>query len=307
MNALKIGLHLPSLRLPFRKALLTAAGLGASGVEIDLVRQLPLAELSQTAARQLRKMLDELGLRVAAVSFQTRHGYNVPEALEKRVEATKGAMRAAWSLGCSVVVNHVGRIPPPAPPGDAAPTAETAAETPRRSSILLPGADDVFLSGAAPSASAGSSAEDDQRDWELLVNVLSDLGRYAEHMGATLAARTGSESPEDLARLIAALPERAIGVDLDPGSLIANGYSPLEMVEKVGASILHVHARDGVRDRAQLRGEEVTLGRGQVDFPALIGALDERGYRGYFTVQREFAEDPVFELRQGLEYLRNLA
>ncbi|MBI1903832.1 MAG: sugar phosphate isomerase/epimerase [Planctomycetia bacterium] len=307
MNTLKIGVHLPSLRLPLKEALLTAAELGASGVEIDLRRQLPLEELSQTAVRQLRKMLDELGLRVAAVSFPTRHGYNVPEELDKRVEATKGAMRAAWSLGCSVVVNHVGRIPPPAAPPPVT-GAESKPRQPRRSSILLPGADDVLLAGDASGASTKEpSAAGDEREWELLVSVLSDLGRYAAHVGATLAARTGSESPDDMARLIAALPERAMGVDLDPGSLIANGYAPLEMVEKVGASILHVHARDGVRDRALLRGEEVALGRGQVDFPALVGALDERGYRGYFTVQREFAEDAVFELRQGVQYLRNLA
>ncbi len=85
-----------------------------------------------------------------------------------------------------------------------------------------------------------------------------------------LAAQTGAEDGRDLARLLAALPEGAVGVDLDPGALVVNGFSPLEAVEALGPRILHVHARDGVRDLARKRGLEVPLGRGSVDFPALL-------------------------------------
>jgi sugar phosphate isomerase/epimerase len=69
---------------------------------------------------------------------------------------------------------------------------------------------------------------------------------------------------------------------------------------------LHVHAKDGVRDLAQGRGVEVPLGRGSVDFPSLLGALEEKGYRGYFTIERENAEDPQAEVGQAVQYLRNL-
>jgi sugar phosphate isomerase/epimerase len=69
---------------------------------------------------------------------------------------------------------------------------------------------------------------------------------------------------------------------------------------------MHVHATDGVRDLARGRGLEVHLGRGSVDFPALLGVLAERGYRGYFTVQRDGADDPMIELGQAVQYLRSL-
>jgi sugar phosphate isomerase/epimerase len=48
------------------------------------------------------------------------------------------------------------------------------------------------------------------------------------------------------------------------------------------------------------------LGRGTVDFPALLGALEERGYRGYFTIPCNPIENPEFKVRQAAKYLRSL-
>lgn len=111
MSALKIGIQTRSLRLPLRRALETAARLGAEGIEIDARSELLPAELSQTGRRQFQKLLSDLGLTVAAISFATRRGYDDPEDLERRVMATQGAMKFAQSLGSNVVVNRVGRIP----------------------------------------------------------------------------------------------------------------------------------------------------------------------------------------------------
>jgi sugar phosphate isomerase/epimerase len=59
-------------------------------------------------------MLEDRNLTACAVEFRTRRGYNVTEDLERRIDATKGAMRFAADLGASVVVNQVGLIPPEA-------------------------------------------------------------------------------------------------------------------------------------------------------------------------------------------------
>jgi sugar phosphate isomerase/epimerase len=40
-------------------------------------------------------------------------------------------------------------------------------------------------------------------EWETLVSVLSDLGNFGQHVGAWLAAETGTEEGADLARLLA--------------------------------------------------------------------------------------------------------
>ncbi len=111
MPELRIGIALASLRQPFKKALHTAARLGATGIEIDARKELRPRELSDTGRRQLRKMMADLNLRVAAVRFQTRSGYDEVADLDRRIEATKEAMQMAYQLGASVVINSVGWIP----------------------------------------------------------------------------------------------------------------------------------------------------------------------------------------------------
>jgi sugar phosphate isomerase/epimerase len=108
---IKVGVELASLRLPFQKGLLMARELGASAVEIDARTELRPAELSQTGVRQVRKMLDDLNLRVSAVRYRTRRGYDVADQLEARIEGTKRAMSLAYDLGTNAVVNSLGRVP----------------------------------------------------------------------------------------------------------------------------------------------------------------------------------------------------
>jgi sugar phosphate isomerase/epimerase len=260
MQPLRIAIQLRSLRLPLRRAMETAARLGAAAVEIDARTELRPADLSATGRREFRKLLENLDLQVAAIGFRTRRGFNVADDLERRVAATKDAMRMANQLGCSVVVNQVGRVP------------EDAEAT----------------------------------DWPTMLEALTDLGNFGNHIGATLTAETGSESGEDLARLITALPDGALGVTLNPGNLIVNGFSTGDAIAALGRHILYVHAKDGVRDRARGRGDEVPLGRGLADFPAILGALEDFAYRGYLCIERERAEDPASEIGQAVKFLASL-
>jgi sugar phosphate isomerase/epimerase len=121
-----------------------------------------------------------------------------------------------------------------------------------------------------------------------------------------LAAETGTEDGKTLAGLIEALPPGSLAVNFDPGNLIINGFSARDAINHLGEHVMHVHAKDGVRDLAQGRGLEVPLGRGSAEFPEILGALEEYGYRGYFTIEREKSDDPVFEIGQAVKYLRNL-
>jgi len=108
---MRIGLRSACLRTPIKKALHIAAQVGAAGVEIDARNDLPVRDMTQTAVRHFRKVLDDLRLTVCSMAFPTRHGYAESDNLQPRIEATQQAMRLAYDLGCSVFVVSSGMIP----------------------------------------------------------------------------------------------------------------------------------------------------------------------------------------------------
>jgi sugar phosphate isomerase/epimerase len=256
----KIGIQTRSLRQPLRPALITASRLGAAGVEIDARSELRPRDVSRTGLRDFHKLLDDLGLRVSAVAFPTRHGYDVSDDLERRVLATQEAMRFAAELRTDVIILRTGRIP-------------TEAET-------------------APLAR--------------LVESLTALGMFGERIGVRPALQTADVNPNDMLRLIKALPDYSVGVDLHPTGLIMAGYSPKEAVESLGPHVLHIHACDAVRDIASRQGLEVELGRGAADIPELLGQLTEFDYRGWVTIERRDSANPIEEIENAVEYLRSL-
>ena len=258
MAELNVAVRLDALKMPLRKSLETAARLGVSAVELDARNQIHPSQLSDTGLRQLRKILDDLNLQVASVRFQTHRGYDNPQDLDRRVEATKAAMQMAYRLDCRLVVNSVGAIP-----GD----------------------------------------QDDPR-WASMQSVLDDLGRYGTKVGAFLAAETGSNPGEKLAKILDSSPDAFVAVALNPGQLIINRFEVQETVLALKERIQLVCAVDGVVDLAAGRGIAVRLGQGTADFPGLIGLLEDIQYRGRYLVGRH--DSTLEELQQGLEYLRNL-
>jgi sugar phosphate isomerase/epimerase len=257
-----------ALSSDLRTALRRARDLGVRGVEIDARAGLDPAAVSRTGLRQLRKWLDDEGLVVSAVAFRTRGGYADAERLEPRIAATKAALQLAHDLGAGVVLNHVGDIPPP--------VADTSA------------------SGAPP---------DDPR-WRLLLDVLSDLGGWGQRVGATLCAEAGRAGPDDLARLIAALPAGSLTCDVVTGALVVHGHDPVTAVEQLSGHVGYVHATDAVAGAFAGRGRAVILGTGHVDVAGVLGSLEERGYRGWIGLEPVDARDGARELAGAVEYLR---
>lgn len=154
----------------------------------------------------------------------------------------------------------------------------------------------------------GTIPEDDESDsWSTMTQALTDLGIHAHRAGAWLTAGTGDQPPERLKHLIDALPTMAIGVDFDPGNLMINGFSPNDAMKLLGENVMSFRVRDAVRDLAQGRGLEVQLGRGTVDWPQLLGELEQRSYAGYLTIDRTAAPDEVIvQASESMEYLTNL-
>ena len=142
-------------------------------------------------------------------------------------------------------------------------------------------------------------------EWNVLVDVLNDLGDFGQRVGARLAAETGSESGPELARLLATLHEGALGVDFNPGNLLLGGHDPLEAIAQLGPSIVHVRLADAAMETVS-QGRHVPLGQGMMDTPSILGALDEYGYRGWFTVGSLSSSNAQGEITAAVEYLRGL-
>jgi sugar phosphate isomerase/epimerase len=138
------------------------------------------------------------------------------------------------------------------------------------------------------------------------LEVLTALASYGDRVGARLAAQTIGESPQQLARLLEALPEHTLGVDLHPSGLIAAGHSPQEAVELLGPHVLHVHACDAVRDVRTGQSTAVVLGRGTADLPELLGRLTEFDYRGWVTIECRESANPLAEIENAVAFLRAL-
>lgn len=86
---------------------------------------------------------------------------------------------------------------------------------------------------------------------------------------------------ERTAQLLYRLPD-SIGVICDVSHVVASGSTPPAFVQLAGDRIAHVHIRD-----AEPGYIHHSVGRGQVDFPATVDALNRIGYDGRFALELE--------------------
>lgn len=140
--------------------------------------------------------------------------------------------------------------------------------------------------------------------WQLLVDVLADLGDWGERVGCSLAAEAGRSSPDDLSRLLAALPDGAIACHIVTGALVVHGHDPVAAIEQLAGHIVHVHATDAIRGAFRGRGRAVILGTGEVDLPSVLATLEERGYRGWIGLEPVEDRAARAEITAAIDFLR---
>jgi sugar phosphate isomerase/epimerase len=274
---MKIAVQTKCLAQPLKQALHTAGQVQADGVQIDLRQELRPAELSDTALRQVRKILDDLNLRVGTTAFPTRRGFANADDLDRRIEAAVEAMRASSRLNARVILLSMGPLPDP---------ESSATSEPFRV--------------ARPESSKGAASR------ATLVEALTALATQANRHGVQLALQCPTAHPADLKALIEELPEGLVGADLSPADLILNAQDPRDYAETLGPDVLHVFANDAVRGLGGAAGNDVELGRGTADFPELLGLLEEHNYRGWITVERRNSRRPAEDIASTIQFLRSL-
>lgn len=147
--------------------------------------------------------------------------------------------------------------------------------------------------------------KDDADEWRLLVEVLHDLGRYGQRVGAGFVAETEQDDAALLVRLLDAVDDPLVAAALNAGNLALAGFEPHAAADALGTRVQHVYLSDA--NAGDRRRGLVPLGAGDVDFPALLAALERRDYRGYFTLcESDAAQRPPDEWTAAMAFLRRL-
>ena len=148
-------------------------------------------------------------------------------------------------------------------------------------------------------------------EWQVCVEAIRDLAAYAHSKGCIFASETGPEAPTNLLRFLQEVHTPGIGINYDPANLIMLGpYDHIGGVHVLKDYIVHTHAKDGVclmkKEGVWNDFVELPLGKGGVVFPHYLAALDEIGYSGYLTIEREGGEDRVGDVAYAIQFLRGL-
>jgi inosose dehydratase len=197
---------------------------------------------------------------------------------------------------------------------------------------LLDGYDAAHAGVLVLSAATGRDGYDtrpdlDEAGWNTLLANLDRLTGLAAARGvrAVLHPHVGTmvERGDEVQRV---LEGSAISLCLDTGHLLIGGTDPAELTRQAPERVAHTHFKD-VNDKvaAQVRSGRLTytegvrrgmyrpLGRGDVDFAAIVSHLRGRDYDGWYVLEQDTiltgeprGEGPVSEVRESAGYLRTL-
>jgi sugar phosphate isomerase/epimerase len=236
---------------------------------------------NMTAAdrKELLNQLKDHGLVFSALCGDLGKGFGKPELNPVLIEKSKRILDLAKDLECDIVTTHIGVVP-------------TDPSHPR---------------------------------YAIMQDACGELARYADSVEAHFAIETGPETSAVLKNFLDGLGSRGVSVNLDPANLVmVTGDDPVQAVYNLRDYIVHTHAKDGIKlldrdpeiiyhvrdiEEVIVEGkafEEVPLGKGGVPFPAYLAALEDIGFHGYLTIEREVGADPAADIALAADFLRSL-
>lgn len=136
----------------------------------------------------------------------------------------------------------------------------------------------------------------DSEDYKTLVKETQQLLDHVKVNGQGLNLETGQETADHLLDFISDVSRDNLKINFDPANMILYGTgNPIEALKRVGHLVASVHCKDATWAAEGKRGEEwgaeVPLGEGDVGMSTYIQTLDDLGYTGPLTIEREIPED----------------
>jgi len=278
MYDFSIGVMLESFHKPAAEAMAIAQQIGAQGLQVYATpKALEQKGITTPAAqKEFFKMVKDHGLVISALCGDLGHGFGNPELNPDLIEKSKRIIDLALEFETNIVTTHIGVVP-------------TDPNHPR---------------------------------YKIMQDACGELAAYADQMKAHFAVETGPETSLVLKNFLDSLHSTGVSVNLDPANLVmVTGDDPVQAVYNLKDYIVHTHAKDGVkldnRDPEIIYGlrpgdplvvnpafAELPLGDGDVPFDAYLKALDEIGYKGFLTIEREVGDSPEKDVRTAVDFLK---
>ena len=276
-----VGAMLESFKMETKAAIETAAKMGVTGLQMYCTNGEHAPEnMTKEKICELLDMMKSNGLVFSAICGDLGMGFGNPEKNSALVEKSKRIMDLAKELGTDIVTTHIGVVP-----------------------------------------------EDSKHDrFKIMQEACFELSRYADSINSHFAVETGPETSLTLKKFLDSLGSKGVGVNLDPANLVmVTGDDPVDAVYNLEDYIVHTHAKDGVMIEkgnpeyiykavhpvpTEFEGKkyfrEVPLGTGSVPFEKYLDALEEIGYNGYLTIEREVGENPVGDIEIAVNFLNSI-
>lgn len=133
-------------------------------------------------------------------------------------------------------------------------------------------------------------------NYKNLLECTRDLLDHVAGNGQQLNLETGQETADHLLEFISDVERENLFINFDPANMILYGTGdPIEALKKVGQYVRSVHCKDATwaapEERGKSWGCEVPLGEGDVGMETYLRTLQDLGYTGPLTIEREIAHD----------------
>jgi inosose dehydratase len=281
---------------------------------------------SKSSSPGYAQVLDEIAASGYAGTELGDWGFMPTDPAALRAEL---ALRGLVMLGAFVTV----RV---ADPRSYERSLRTAVETARLLSAVGDGARPMIVLSDEPTADARRARAAGRVDPSLGLNERQwdDAARGVERIAAAVRDDTGLrlvfhhhcagyvETPDEIEALMGRTDPSLVGLCLDSGHAVYGGGSPLALLARHRGRTWHVHFKDcdgQVADRARREGWDYQtalrhgvfceLGRGPVDFPALLADLRANRYDGWIVVEQDVLPSmgaPLESATRNREYLQRI-
>ena len=278
MYDFSIGVILESFKQPIPVALKKAREIGATGIQVySTYGEMAPENLTAAKKAEFMDMVKAEGLTISALCGDLGHGFGKAELNPELIERSKRILDLAKELGTNIVTTHIGVVP-------ADPTHDR---------------------------------------YKVMQEACFQLAQYADSLDAHFAIETGPEEAKTLKGFLDGLHSTGVAVNMDPANFVmVTGDDPVQAVYTLKDYIVHTHAKDGKRNYYRNPEEvyglvesemlaspsfiELPLGEGSVDFKNYLKALDDIGYHGFLTIEREVGGTPEKDIRTAFDFLTGL-